>query len=182
MSGKTTFLRSVAVNTILAQSIYTCFADGYEAPFMKLFSSIRIDDNLLTGKSFYLEEVNVMGSLISEVKSDQQNIFILDEVFKGTNTIERIASAKAILSYLNKFDNVIFVSTHDIELAKMLVGEFDLYHFTEIIDDSQLCFDHELKVGPLKTKNAIKILEISGFPSEIINEAKDISEELAKKN
>ena len=182
MSGKTTFLRSVAVNTILAQSIYTCFADRYEAPFMKLFSSIRIDDNLLTGKSFYLEEVNVMGSLISEVKSDQQNIFILDEVFKGTNTIERIASAKAILSYLNKFDNVIFVSTHDIELAKMLVGEFDLYHFTEIIDDSQLCFDHELKVGPLKTKNAIKILEISGFPSEIINEAKDISEELAKKN
>ena len=182
MSGKTTFLRSVAVNTILAQSIYTCFADRYEAPFMKLFSSIRIDDNLLTGKSFYLEEVNVMGSLISEVKSDQQNIFILDEVFKGTNTIERIASAKAILSYLNKFDNVIFVSTHDIELAKMLVGEFDLYHFTEIIDDSQLCFDHELKVGPLKTKNAIKILEISGFPSEIINEAKDISEELATKN
>ncbi len=178
MSGKTTFLRTIAVNALLAQTIYTCFAEYYEAPVLKLFSSIRIDDSLLDGKSYYFEEVNIMAALINEVKLQQQDLFILDEVFKGTNTIERIASAKAILSYLNKNDNLVFVSTHDIELAALLEAEYDLYHFEENITDNQLQFDHKLKPGQLKTRNAIKILEMSAYPAEIIDEANVISKAL----
>lgn len=175
MSGKTTFLRTIAVNVLLAQTLYTCFAEKFEIPVLKLFSSIRIDDSLLDGKSFYFEEVNIMAGLINEATSGCQNMFILDEVFKGTNTVERIAAAKAILSYLNKGNNMVFVSTHDIELAGLLDNEYNLYHFAETIENDELIFDHTLKNGALKTRNAIRILEISGYPAEIIEEAKRLA-------
>jgi len=180
MSGKSTFLRVLIINSLLAQSINTCFADKFITPYLRSFSSIRINDNLLEGKSLYFEEVSIIGSLIAEVNSSNQNFFILDEVFKGTNTIERIAAAKAILSYLNKNENIVIVSTHDIELAKLLENEYDLYHFTETIEDETLHFDHKLKPGQLKTRNAIKVLELAEYPKEIIEEAKSISSFLEK--
>jgi hypothetical protein len=175
MSGKSTFIRSVAINSILAQTIYTCFAEEFITPIVKVFSSIRITDSLQEGKSYYFEEVNTIGSLIKASDLHFQNLFILDEVFKGTNTIERVAAAKAILSYLNKNNNIVFVSTHDIELAAFLNTEFDLYHFTEDIANENLVFDHQLKAGVLKTRNAIKLLALSGYPDEIITEANSIA-------
>jgi DNA mismatch repair ATPase MutS len=183
MSGKSTFLRTLAMNSILAQTIYTCFADEFVSPIFKQHSSIRIDDNLFDGKSYYFQEVNIMAALLAEVNSPHQNFFVLDEVFKGTNTIERIASAKAILSYLNRNNNVVIVSTHDIELAPMLELEYDLYHFTETIENNELHFDHIIKAGQLRTRNAIKILELSNYPTDITNEARQLSSSLeAMKN
>ena len=179
MSGKTTFLRTLALNSILAQTIFTCFAETFKTPFVKLHSSVRIDDDLLDGKSYYFEEVTVMASLIKQAEQDWQNIFMLDEVFKGTNSIERIASSKAILSYLNKKNNLIFVTSHDVELSTLLADEYELYHFAETIEADGLHFDHLLKPGPLKTTNAIKILALSNYPTEIIEEAQTISENLA---
>jgi DNA mismatch repair ATPase MutS len=175
MSGKSTFLRTLAINSILAQTIYTAFADEYTSPILKQFSSIRIDDNLFEGKSYYFQEVNTMASLIAEVEQPNQNLFILDEIFKGTNTIERISAAKAILSYLNRKDNIVVVSTHDIELADMLDNEYDLYHFTETVENDELHFDHTIKLGQLRTRNAIKLLELSNYPTDIITEARQIS-------
>jgi hypothetical protein len=178
MSGKSTFLRTLMINSILAQTIYTCFADEFASPILKQFSSIRIDDNLFDGKSYYFQEVNIMASLLEQVECPQQNLFILDEVFKGTNTIERIASAKAILSYLNRNENIVVVSTHDIELADMLDNEYDLYHFTELVENNELHFDHSIKAGQLRTRNAIKILELSNYPADIIREARQITSNL----
>mgnify|MGYP000949309905 CR=1 FL=1 len=175
MSGKSTFLRTLAINSLLAQTIYTCFADEFTSPILKQFSSIRIDDNLFDGKSYYFQEVNIMGSLLEQVESPHQNLFILDEVFIGTNTIERIASAKAILSYLNRKENIVVVSTHDIELADMLDNEYDLYHFTETVENNELHFDHRIKAGQLRTRNAIKILELSNYPVDVISEARQIT-------
>lgn len=179
MSGKTTFLRTIAINALLAQTIFTVFAEQYEAPFLTLYSSIRIDDDLFTSKSYYLEEVTAMGNLVAAAKGEDQHLFVMDEVFKGTNTVERIAAAKAILTYLNREKNIVFVSTHDIELADLLVNEFDLYHFTETIAEEQLIFDHKLKQGSLKTKNAIRILQMHNYPAQIIDEAFAISRSLS---
>ena len=175
MSGKSTFIRTVAINSILAQTIYTCFANEFITPFVKVFSSIRIDDSLLDAKSYYFEEVNVVSGLIEQSTNSFQNLFILDEVFKGTNTIERVAAAKAILSYLNKNDNIVLVSTHDIELAAFLKTTYDLFHFVEDIENDKLVFDYKLKQGQLTSRNAIKILELSNYPTEIIAEAKSIA-------
>jgi DNA mismatch repair ATPase MutS len=178
MSGKSTFLRSLIINSVLAQTIYTCFADEFKSPIIKQFSSIRIDDDLFDGKSYYFQEVGIMASLLEQVDSSDQNLFVLDEVFKGTNTIERIASAKAILSYLNRNENIVIVATHDIELADLLAQEYDLYHFTETVENKALHFDHTIKSGQLKTRNAIKILELSNYPADVIKEAQEISSSL----
>ena len=175
MSGKSTFIRTIAINSIFAQTIYTCFANEFTIPILKVFSSIRINDSIEDATSYYLEEVNTIGNLIKESDNDFQHLFIIDEVFKGTNTIERIAGAKAILSYLNKNNNIVFVSTHDIELAELLINEYDQYHFVEDVENDKLVFDHKIKTGPLKTRNAIKILALANYPSSIIEEAKTIA-------
>jgi DNA mismatch repair ATPase MutS len=178
MSGKSTFIRTIAINSILAQTIYTCFAGEFKTPALKVFSSIRINDSIENATSYYLEEVNAIGGLIKESDKNFQHLFILDEVFKGTNTIERIAGAKAILSYLNKNENIVFVSTHDIELAELLKNEYDQYHFVEDVANDKLVFDHKIKTGPLKTRNAIKILALANYPSTIIEEAKSIANKI----
>lgn len=99
-------------------------------------------------------------------------MFILDEIFKGTNTMERISGGKAILSFLNKTNHIVLVSTHDIELTDLLKKDnYKLYHFSELIENENLFFDHKLKIGKLKTRNAIKILELYDYPKEIIIDA-----------
>ncbi len=180
MSGKTTFLRTLIINSVLGQSIFTCFADEFATPMLRQCSSIRIEDNVMEKKSYYVEEVNVIGQLVEESDSPSQNLFILDEVFKGTNTLERLALAKAILSYLNRSDNLVIVSTHDIELSSMLENEYDLYHFAETIENNDLYFDYELKPGLVKTRNAIRILQMANYPDAIIEEARKISDKMGK--
>ena len=173
MSGKTTFIRTVAVNSILAQTLHICFGKSYTAPFYKIYSSIRITDDLLDDTSYYLEEVLTVKELVEAAKNKQPNLFVLDEIFKGTNTIERISGGKAILSYLNKPNHTVLVSTHDIELTDLLQKEnYELFHFSEQIVDDTLIFDHKLKAGKLQTRNAIKILELYKYPSEIIEDAR----------
>lgn len=172
MSGKSTFLRTVGINALLAQTLYTCFATAYKAPMLRLYSSIRIDDSLLDGKSYYFEEVNVMGDLIRAADDGNGlNLYLLDEVFRGTNTAERIAAARAILDYLNRHGHLVLVATHDIELSVFLAERFDLYHFEETFREDELYFDHLLKAGPLRTRNAIRLLELAGYPAEIIRDA-----------
>jgi DNA mismatch repair ATPase MutS len=175
MSGKSTFIRAVAINAVLAQTIYTCFAAEFTTPVLKLFSSIRITDNVQEGKSYYFEEVNTIGGLIEASKKPFQHLFIIDEVFKGTNTIERVAAAKAVLTFLNKNENIVLVSSHDIELVDLLHTEFELYHFVESIENDKLVFDHQLKHGALTSRNAIKILSLSNYPAEITEEANRIA-------
>lgn len=174
MSGKTTFIRTIAINSILAQSLNICFAKKYTAPFFKLYSSIRISDDLLEDTSYYLEEVLTIKELIEATENEHPCLFILDEIFKGTNTIERISGGKGILSYLNKKSNIVFVATHDIELTEMLKrNDYKLFHFSEEINSNKLVFDHKLKPGKLKTRNAIKILELYNYPNEIIIDARE---------
>ena len=173
MSGKTTFIRSISINSILAQTLNICFAKAYVAPFLKIYSTIRITDDLLENTSYYLEEVLTIKKLIDVAKSKAPHLFVLDEIFKGTNTIERISGGKAILSYLNKGKNLVLVSTHDIELTDILSKEnFEIFHFSEQVENNKLNFDHKLKEGKLKTRNAIKILELYNYPSEIIKDAR----------
>jgi len=183
MAGKTTFIRSVAINVLLAQTINTCFAKEFIFCPMKLFSAIRISDDLLNDKSYYFEEVLTIKKMLDQSSKQIGNLFLLDEIFKGTNTIERISAGKAVLSYLTKFrNNIIFVSTHDVELAEFLKETYDVYHFTEIIQNDQINFDYKLKKGYLSTRNAIRILEINDYPDEIILDAKTTSYILENNN
>lgn len=179
MSGKSTFIRALNLNVISAQTLNTVFAKSYSAPKFAIASSIRISDNLLDEKSYYMEEVNAIGELLEKAEnSTTPTLFTIDEVFKGTNTIERVSAAKAILEHLNQDAHLVLVSTHDIELTQLLESGFQLHCFQEQIEDQQLSFDYKLRPGALSKRNAISILEIAGYPNSIITEARRISEKL----
>lgn len=177
MSGKTSFIRAIGLNIITGLTINTCFAKSLHFPLLKIFSAIRISDDLVNDKSYYFQEVLTIKEMISEGKKGN-NLFLLDEIFKGTNTVERIAAGKAILSNLNKNNNTVLVATHDLELTDMLSNEYELYHFSENVKDNTVGFDYTLKEGKLKTRNAIRILDINGYPNEVVEEAIEISKEL----
>jgi len=178
MSGKTTFIRTIAINVLCAQTINTCFAKRFALKPMQIYSAIRITDDLLDEKSYYFEEVRTIKEIIDASQTDCYKLFLLDEIFKGTNTVERIAAGKAVLSYIGKDKNITFVSTHDIELTDLLGDAYELYHFTETIEDDSIYFDYKLKKGNLATRNAIRILELNNYPDEIIDEAKKISKNI----
>ena len=99
---------------------------------------------------------------------------VFDELFKGTNTVERIAINSAVFSDLAKTDNLVLASTHDLELTALLHSQYDLYHFSETIADDKLQFDYKLKKGVAQEGNAIRILELCGYPSELVQSAKNI--------
>jgi DNA mismatch repair ATPase MutS len=180
MSGKTSFIRTIGINVITGLTLNTCFAEQFSIPRMRVYSAIRISDDLMNDKSYYFEEVLTIKEMIDKSGNGNPNLFLLDEIFKGTNTVERISAGKAVLSSLAKADNIVFVSTHDIELADLLKDEYDLYHFSEIVDNKTVDFDYKLKEGKLKNRNAIRILQINGYPENIIKEAIEISTELDK--
>ncbi|WP_051664238.1 MutS-related protein [Dyadobacter crusticola] len=178
MSGKTTFIRTLGINVILGQTINTCFASAFSMPPMRVYSSIRIADDLLSDKSYYFEEVLSLKHLLEHSLSDECNLFLLDELFKGTNSVERISIGKSVLTYLAGHNNLVLVSTHDRELADYLAHDFDSYHFTEVIDQNDIHFDYKIKPGKLTTTNAIRILEMNQYPPDVIEEAHRLSQQL----
>ncbi len=178
MSGKTSFIRTIGLNMITGLTINTCFAELMSIPKLRIYSAIRISDDLMNDKSYYFEEVLTIKEMIEKSSNGKPNLFLLDEIFKGTNTVERISAGKAVLSKLSKNNNIVFVSTHDIELTDMLSDEFELYHFSELVKDNTVDFDYKLKEGKLKNRNAIRILQINDYPNDLIDEAIDISKKL----
>lgn len=175
MSGKTTFIRAIGLNIISGMTLNTCFASSAKFPLANLYSVIRIEDDLTNSSSYFFKEVHEMKFIIEQTKNETCSVILLDELFKGTNTIERIASAKAILSFLARQNCQIFVSTHDIELTQMLDSEFELFHFSEKVEDSVIHFDYKIKAGIPESGNAIRILALNGFPETVVAEANSLA-------
>ncbi|CDZ74613.1 putative MutS domain protein [Peptoniphilus sp. ING2-D1G] len=176
-SGKSTFLRKIALATNLAMTIGFVPAKKYRTSFYFLQTSIDIKDSIEESISYFLAETLTIKRMIE--KSDIKKLLVLDEIFRGTNTIDRISAACNTLKYLSK-ENKVFAATHDIELTELLKEEFKNYHFEEEIKDKDITFDYKLKDGPSKTRNAIEILNIKGYPEEIIVGAKKMAEEISR--
>lgn len=174
MSGKTTFIRTIGVNVILAQSFNFCFGKEYNAPFFKIYSSIRINDSIKESSSYYLQEVKMIKKIVDASEHKVPSLFIMDEIFKGTNTLERVKGANAILSYIGKPPHYTFIATHDLELTELQRNNYELWHFAEDIENNDIHFDHKLKEGKLTRLNAIKILSIYDYPEEIIKQSKTL--------
>ena len=180
MSGKTSFIRAMGLNVITGLTLNTCFAKNMAFPLLRVFSAIRISDDLMNDKSYYFEEVLTIKELLNQSKDNTPNLFLLDELFKGTNTVERIAAGKAVLEALNQNHNKVLVSTHDIELTDMLSENYELYHFSETVANNSVGFDYKLKEGKLKNRNAIRILALNDYPETVVKEALAVSQELDK--
>lgn len=172
MSGKTTLVRALGVNAILAQSVSTALAERWHTPMLRVCSSIGRSDSLLEGKSYYLAEVESVRTLIKAKDSGAQHLFLLDELFRGTNTAERIAGGYAVLEYLDRGDDLVVVATHDTELLGLLDGRYSAKHFREHISAHDISFDFIMRDGPGTTRSAIALLELMQYPAELIDNAR----------
>ena len=174
MSGKTSFMRKIATNTIFAQNFGFCFADYFSIPRVQILSSISVNDDISENKSYYLEEVLRIKDFLKERTGF--SLILIDEIFKGTNTKERIAISKAVLQNLNTSENIVFITTHDLEIANFLRNQhYDLYYFDEDIKENELYFPYQLKRGINNKTNAIKILEMYDYPKNIVNLANKLA-------
>jgi hypothetical protein len=183
MSGKSTFVRTVGVNVILAQTIHTCLASSYQSPILHVRSCIGRSDDLLAGKSYYLVEVESVLSLIKASAGTAPHLFLLDELFRGTNAVERIAAAEAVLCELvgpepARRGHRVVAATHDGELVDLLSDTYDAFHLTDSLGSDGLVFDYRLKRGPATTRNAITLLRLKGAPSSLVSRALKRAEQL----
>lgn len=171
-SGKSTFLKAITINVILAQSIHTCMAKQMILPYARIITSMAVRDNLMTGESYYIKEIKYLNRIIQNLSEERLVICAIDEILRGTNTDERIAASASILRFLYKKNCIAFVASHDIELTQTLDKIYDNYHFREQMHEKDIAFDYKIYKGASTSKNAIKLLEYVGFPDEIIAEAR----------
>jgi len=183
MAGKSTFLRMLGVNIILAQSFYFVLAKEYQAPFFNIVSSISPSDDLTKGKSFFMAEVESILRIIKALEKDVPVFCPIDEIFRGTNPIERISMSAEILTYINNGKSISIVATHDRELVDILKENYEFYYFSEKVDSEKgLSFDYKIKKGISQTRNAIKLLEYMCYPKEITDKSYKRAEIIEKLN
>ena len=179
MSGKSTFIRTLGVNAVLARTIHTVFAESWKAPLLAVRSSIGRADSLLDGTSYYRAEVDAIGAFFKGEDGDQR-LILIDELFRGTNSIERIAAAQAVLAELDRGDGIVVIATHDVELLELLPG-YAPFHFREEVHDGVLTFDYRLHDGACSTRNALAILELAGYPRVVVDEARRTAGQLERR-
>ena len=171
-SGKSTFLKMVAVNAVLAQTIHTCTAESYHAPVFRIFSSMALRDSIQNGESYYIVEIRSLKRILDAAQTETAPVLsFVDEVLRGTNTVERIAAATQILIHLSESGVLCFTATHDIEMTELLKDCYDNYHFEEVIRDGDISFPYELLPGRAGTRNAIRLLALMGYDKEITERA-----------
>lgn len=169
-SGKSTFIKAAAVNGILAQTIHTCTAHSFITPLALVMTSMAVRDDIAEGESYFIKEIKSLRRIIHKLPEVFCACYI-DEILKGTNTIERIAASASVLSHIRNKSCICVVATHDIELTRIMSGFYN-YHFSEHITDNGVEFDYAIKHGPSATKNAVKLLEHMGFDGGITEGAK----------
>jgi MutS domain V len=169
MTGKTTFIKMIAMNVVLGHTLGICLATQATLPRSPVKALVRGEQSVETGKSRYFAEAEAIRGFIDESATGDCRIFILDEPFSGTNTVERIAIAKAVLSAISA-NAQILVTTHDVELQHLLGNKFELFYFQEDPTVENF-FDHRLHSGASTQRNAIRVLERLGYPTAIITEA-----------
>ena len=165
MAGKTTFIKMLACNAILGQTVGFCLAAAATIPRAPVMASIHGLHSVASGKSHYFTEIETIDAFIRESTPGRMRILVIDEPFSGINTVERIAVARAVLEALET-RAIVLVTTHDVELQAMLGDRYALYHFQEN-PDAEGWFDYRLRPGPATERNAIRLLDRLGFPRDI---------------
>ncbi len=176
-SGKSTFLKTVAINAVLAQSIHTVCADAYTADNFRIYSSLTLRDNIFEGDSYYMSEIKSIKRIMDAYKKEGAPVLaFVDEVLRGTNTIERISASSVILQQLACGNGFCFAATHDLELTEILKNYYENVHFEESIENNDIVFPYRLQKGKATTRNAIALLTIMGYDNTITGKAQNQAE------
>ena len=173
-SGKSTYLKMVAINCILAQGLGFAYGESLELSYGHVMTSMDVSDDIEVGDSYFITESKTILRMIESLEKSGFHYFFIDELFKGTNTIERIGSGLGIVRWLSRHDCLYMISSHDIELVAASGAVNDNYHFDSRYVDGEIVFDYQIKQGAAVTKNAVNTLKSLHFPSEITQTSQEL--------
>ena len=175
-SGKSTFLKTIAINALLAQTIHTVLADSWKSSCCQIYSSMALRDDLMSQESYYIVEIKSLKRILDHMEDEMPLLCFVDEVLRGTNTVERIAASAQILRGMDRENVMCFAATHDIELTYMLEKQYENFHFQEEVKENDILFNYCLYEGRATSRNAIRLLSIIGYDTEIIEAAEASAE------
>ena len=170
MAGKSTFLRTIGVNLVLAYAGAPVNAERLQTSLLRIFTCIKVSDSVQDGLSYFYAEVKRLQALLAATELDDSLpvLFLIDEIFRGTNSRERLIGSRSYIWTLAHGTSVGLVATHDLELVK-LADEIEgvvNQHFREEVFDGRMVFDYRLRPGPCPTTNALTIMRLEGLPVE----------------
>jgi DNA mismatch repair ATPase MutS len=165
MSGKSTYLRTAGINLVLAYTGAPVCAKSFCCTPLDIYTCMRISDNLEKNISSFYAEILRIKAIVEATAGSRPIFFLLDEIFKGTNSLDRHTGAKILIKKLIQNDAIGLVSTHDLELGELAEEQSSVknYHFQEHFKDNQLNFDYQLRPGLSKTRNALYLMKAAGI-------------------
>lgn len=171
MSGKSTLLRAIGANAVLAQAGAVVCADSLAMPPLRISSCMRVEDSLAHGVSFFMAELLRLKSVIDRVQEsdDRMGLYLLDEILQGTNTAERQIASRHVLQQLTGMNAIGAVSSHDLELIdetsleQVAIAVHFAEHFSREGGKPDMTFDYRLRPGLATSSNAIRLMELIGF-------------------
>jgi DNA mismatch repair ATPase MutS len=175
-AGKSTFLRMVGVNVLLAQTGAAVAAGAMTWSPVRLITDVRIRDDLARHESYFLSEVRRLRRLVLDRDGAVPILGLIDEPFRGTNSQERIAAGIALLEHLMASCHLFLIATHEETLAQVaaVTAAAANCHFQEHLHDGGIVFDYRLRPGPATTRTALRILEREGYPDSLLQRARQL--------
>ncbi len=175
-SGKSTFIKACALSAVLAQTIATVPAESYRAHPYHVYTSMALRDDIAARESYFVVEIRSLYRILKAQEGSTEVLAFVDEVLRGTNTVERVAASAQILRYMAGRRGLTFAATHDIELTNLLQPAYENVHFTETVTEESVTFPYLLQAGPATSRNAIRLLTVMGYPAEITAAAEQAAE------
>ena len=164
MSGKSTFMRTAGINLVLARAgSYVC-AEYMCCPVLRIVTSMRIADRTTEGISTFYSELLRIRKMIDCAAEYKNVLFLIDEIFRGTNSVDRQKGAEGVLKRLHELGACGMITTHDLEICN-LADETEIinYSFYEEYEGDEMYFDYQIKKGVSKTRNAEFLLKKIGI-------------------
>lgn len=171
-TGKSTYLKMIASNAIIVQCFGFVFAASYVSDFFRIETSMSIHDHLEKGESTFVAEGKALKYLLDAGTSELPALCIMDEILRGTNTLDRISLSAVILREFSKKHARCVVATHDIELTQLLKQWYVCAHFSERMQEGKMVFDYRLQQGVTATRNAIDLLEVFDYEQSLVQAAR----------
>lgn len=180
MAGKSTFLRMAALNTVLAQIGAPVRAASMSLVPLRLHANINVRDSLGDGKSYFLVEVERVREVLVAASGDRKVFGVFDELFRGTNSTERLAASREIARTLAAAGGIYLLATHDQDLMRLVSQErvdgIDALHFRDDIEDGRMVFPYRAHAGVSRAHNALRLLELCGYPEDLVRRARAFAE------
>ena len=163
MSGKTSFMRTVGINVVLMNAGTFVLAKEFNASYFKLFTSMRNSDDITKGISTFYAELLKIKKPIEYMENNEYMLTLIDEVFSGTNSNDRITGAEILLRKLNRENSIVLITTHDFEICDLNIDKLNNYYFSEYYENEKILFDYKIKIGKCSTTNAKYLMKLVGI-------------------